>query len=79
MPHEVGKQGDVVELIQEVFGKAVAERVRIYHLAVDAVAIGKVLQLNRDATGGKSVACAVGEQIARRQATLFQPLCGFGT
>lgn len=29
MPHKVGKEGDVVVFLQEVFGKTVTERVRI--------------------------------------------------
>ena len=34
MSHEVGKQGYVVELLQEILGIAMAERVRVHHFLV---------------------------------------------
>ena len=34
MPHEVGKQGNVIEFLQEILGIAMAERVRVHHFLV---------------------------------------------
>ena len=45
MPHKVGKQGYVVELLQEIFGIAVAERVGVNHFLVQAIFHRIVLQL----------------------------------
>ena len=45
MSHEVGKQGYVVELLQEILGIAMAERVRVNHFFVQAILYGIVLQL----------------------------------
>ena len=42
VPHEVGKQGDVIELVEEVLGKAMAERVRIDHFSIKAILISKM-------------------------------------
>lgn len=56
MPHEVGKEGDVVEAVKEVLGEAVTERVWINHITVKTVPFGKVLQLDGYATSGKAVA-----------------------
>lgn len=56
MPHEVGKEGDVVEAVKEVLGEAVTERVWINHITVKTVLFGKVLQLDGYATSGKAVA-----------------------
>ena len=43
--HEVGKQGDVVELLQEILGIAMAERVGVNHFFVQAILHRIVLQL----------------------------------
>lgn len=56
MPHEVGKEGNVVETVKEVLGEAVTERVWINHITVKTVLFGKVLQLDGYATSGKTVA-----------------------
>ena len=50
MPHEVGKEGDVVEAVKEVLGETVTERVWINHITVKTVLFGKVLQLDGYAT-----------------------------
>ena len=34
MSHEVGKQGNVIEFLQEILGIAMAERVRVNHFLV---------------------------------------------
>ena len=34
MPHKVCKQGNVVELLQEILGITMAERVRVHHFSV---------------------------------------------
>ena len=34
MPHKVGKQGNVIEFLQEILGIAMAERVRVHHFLV---------------------------------------------
>ena len=43
--HEVSEQGYVVELLQEILGIAMAERVRVNHFLVQAILHRMVLQL----------------------------------
>ena len=42
VPHKVSKKGDVIELVEEVLCKAMAERVRIDHFSIKAIFIGKM-------------------------------------
>ena len=42
---KVSEQGDIVEAVEEVFRKTMAERVRINHLSFKPILIGKVFQL----------------------------------
>ena len=44
-PIEVGKQGYVVELLQEILGITMAERVRVHHFFIQAILHRIVLQL----------------------------------
>ena len=41
MPHQVGKQGNVIELIKEVLGKAMTERMWIDHFTIQPIQIGR--------------------------------------
>ena len=43
--HEVGKQGYIVELLQEILGITMAERVRVHHFFIQAILHRIVLQL----------------------------------
>ena len=42
VPHKVSKQSNVIELVEEVLCKAMAERVRIDHFTIKAILIGKM-------------------------------------
>lgn len=53
--HQVGQQGYVVELLQKVFGEAVAEGVRIDHLCVQPVAFCVDFELLGNATCGDAL------------------------
>ena len=43
MPHEVGKQCEIIETVKKVFSKAMTERVRIYYFLVQTIFLGEML------------------------------------
>ena len=59
MPHEIGKQRNIVVFIKKVFSETVPERVRINHLGVDAVFCSIVFELLRNPARRNSFAKAV--------------------
>lgn len=74
VPHQVGKECDVIELRQEVLGEAMSERVRIDNSCVDAVLFGKHLQLVADTTCRDALAKPVAEEIAACHTSRREPL-----
>ena len=64
MPHQIGQQRYVVELLQKVLGIAVPERMRIDDLGVQVIFRGKVLQLLCNAASGYPFPKAIEKQIA---------------
>lgn len=45
MTHKVGKEGEVVEAVEEVFGETMTERVRINDCRTNAIFVGKDFEL----------------------------------
>ena len=74
MPHQVGKERDVVELRQKVLCETVPEGVRIDHFRIDAVILGQLLQLVADAASRDALAEAVAEEIATCASSFRKPL-----
>ena len=68
VPHKVSEQGDIVEAVEEVFSKTMAERVRINHLSFKPILIGKVFQLLSDATCRNDLTESVKKQITAANA-----------
>ena len=68
VPHKVSEQGDIVEAVEEVFRKTMAERVRINHLSFKPILIGKVFQLLSDATCRNDLTESVKKQITAANA-----------
>lgn len=62
--HQIRKERDVVELREKVLGEAVPERVRVDHLRVDAVLLGKHLQLIADTSCRDSFPETVAKEVA---------------
>ena len=76
MSHKVGKQSNIIELIEEVLGKAMAERVWIDNFTIQTVLVCKMLQLNSDTSCGDAFPIAIEEDVATRNAFVNQPLRG---
>lgn len=62
--HQIGKESNVVELREKVLGEAVPERVRVDHLRVDAVLLGKRLQLIADTSCRDAFPETVAKEVA---------------
>ena len=78
MSHEVGKERDVVELIQKVFGEAVTKRVGIDHLCIYAILFGVVLQLLGNSPRRDFLAETVQKKKTGSPVRHFQPFQRFG-
>ena len=59
MPHKIGKQSNVIILLQKVLCVAVTERVRIYNLFVKSVLLGVVFELLRDTSCSDTLTKAI--------------------
>lgn len=59
MPHKIGKESNIITLCKKALGEAVAERVWIYHLCVDVVLLGKLLQFARNAPCGDTLSTLI--------------------
>jgi hypothetical protein len=64
MPHQVGKKGNIVEFVEEVLGKAMTERVWVDNLAIQAILVCKMLQLNSDTSCCDAFPIAVEENVS---------------
>ena len=74
MPHQVGKEGDIVALVQKILGEPVPEGVGMDHLRVEAELLGKTLEPERQPSGGNGVAVPVPEQVTALDTFFLQPL-----
>lgn len=75
--HEVGKQGNVIEFLQEILGIAMAERVRVNNFLVQAILHRIVLQLLWYASCRDALAKAIKKEIATCAVECLQPLFSF--
>ena len=66
--HEVSKQGYVVELFKEVFGKAMTEGMWINYVTLQSVLVRKVFQLHGKSTGTDALAISVEKDVTTRYA-----------
>ena len=77
MPHKVCKQGNVVELLQEILGITMAERVRVHHFFIQAILHRIVLQLLWYASCRDALAKAIEEEITTCTIGFLRPLFCF--
>ena len=70
MSHQVSKQRDIVEFVQEIFSKPVAEGVGVHGIRIDVVPVGKLFQLTVDSPGSDWAAILVQEQKSSGQFSL---------
>ena len=63
--HKVGKEGNVVEAVEEVLGKTMTERMGVDHIFIQSVFFSKVLELLGYASCGNPLPETVEEDIAR--------------
>ena len=64
MSHQIGKERNIIELLQEIFGKTVPERMGINHLFVHAILVGIILKLLRYATSRNSFSKSIQKKVA---------------
>ena len=64
MAKNIGKDSDIRTLVEKRLGIQVTERVGMYAVGVDAVFLGDLLEMNREASGSDRLSSIVGEEIA---------------
>ena len=74
MPHQVGKEGDIVALVQKILGEPVPEGVVVDHLRVQAELVREALEPERQPAGGTGMAVPVPEQVSALDTFFLQPL-----
>ena len=74
MPHQVGKEGDIVALVQKILGEPVPEGVGVDHLRVQAELVGEALEPERQPAGGNGMAVPVPEQVSALDTFFLQSL-----
>ena len=79
MPHKIGKQSNIIILLQKVLGIAVTERVRIYYLFIKSVLLSVVFELLGDTSCGYTLTKTIKEQVARCTLLGFEPFKRFVT
>ena len=77
MPHKIGKESNVIALSKKALSKAVTERVRIYYLCVNAVLLGVLLQLTRNAPCGDTLSTLIQEDKTAVLFLISKPAEGF--
>ena len=68
MPHQVGKQRNIIKAIKKILCKTVAKGVRINNLSFQSVLISEMFQLLGDAARCYAVAKTIQEDITARNA-----------
>ena len=64
MPHQISKQGYVIELIQKILCKAVTERVRVNHFFIQTIFYSIVFQLLSNSPSRNTLAKAIKKKVA---------------
>ena len=75
--HQIDKERNVIELLQEILGEAMTEGMWIYHFLVKPIFYGIILQLLCYASGCDTLSETVQEQVASRSFRAFKPFCRF--
>ena len=66
MSHEIGKERNVIELLQKVLGESMPKRVRVNDRWVQLVLDGELFQLHGNATRRDALTVSVDEDEPRR-------------
>lgn len=77
--HQIGKERDVIELLEKVLGIAMSERVRVNHFGVQPELDGVLLQLLRDAARCDALPKTIKEQITGGSRRVIKPNDSFFT
>ena len=77
MSHKVCEKRYIIAAIKKALGKAMTERVRIYHLCVNAVLLGKLLQFARNAPCGDTLSSLIEEDETAVILLFCKPRKGF--
>lgn len=77
MPHKASQERDIIAPLQETFGKAMAEGMRIYNDRIDFIAGCQFLQLSGDSMGGDPLSILVQKNEAAFLLLFRQPRKGF--
>lgn len=64
MPHKIGKQRYVIELIQKILCKAVTKRVRVNHFFIQTIFYSIVFQLLSNSPSRNTLAKAIKKKVA---------------
>ena len=73
MPHQIGKQSNIIILFKKILCISMAERVRINHLFIKSIFVSVVFELLRNATGSNPISITVQKQIAGGTVCFLQP------
>ena len=77
MSHKVCEERYIVAAVKKALGEAVTERVRIYHLCVNAVLLCKLLQFARNTPCGDTLSTLIEEDETTVLLLLGKPRKGF--
>ena len=77
MSHKVCEERYIIAAVKKALGKTVAERVRIYHLCINAVLLRKLLQLARYASCGDTLSTLIEEDKTAVLLLFCKPRKGF--
>ena len=77
MSHKIGKERYIITAVKKALGEAVTERVRIYHLCVNAVLLRKLLQFARNAPCGDTLSSLIEEDETAVMLLFRKPRKGF--
>lgn len=77
MSHKVCEKRYIIAAVKKALGKAMTERVRIYHLCVNAVLLCKLLQFARNAPCGDTLSSLIEEDETAVLLLFCKPRNGF--
>lgn len=77
MAHQICQEGDVIIFFQEVFGKSVAEGMRIHGIWIYPIPDSQVLQLNGHSAGGDHLTVLIQENKSACNPLFSEPGKGF--
>ena len=74
MPHQIGKECNIIAAFQKALCKAMTERVRIDHLRINTVLDRKLFQLTSNTSCGNTLSTLIQEDKSTVLSLFIQPL-----